>query len=80
MEKVNAINIIKQIFHVCPYIEGKSIKLMPPNSNKVLATGYQIQIQTGNNELLTKCLAAIAKNNDLSINEEESMIVIYKSA
>jgi len=78
MDREISIAIVKQIFEKCNHVEGKSIKLMPPDADSVLSKGNQIHIEVGDDESLRSCLAVIAEQNNLKIHEEEKMLIVYK--
>ena len=78
MERELAVNIVKEIFDTCPHIIGRSVKIMPPDSDNVLADGCQIHVNGNHDEFIYNCLKMIAEKNDLSIRRENSLIVIYK--
>jgi hypothetical protein len=52
MEREQASNLIREIFTLCHYIDGKSIRLVPPEENNPLSIGFMIQIEKVNHELV----------------------------
>ncbi len=78
MQREEAITAIKEIFYRCPYIEGKSLKLMPPDADSVLSKGCQIHIETRQDITLDNCLAAISQRLNLAVHSEGDLLIIYK--
>ncbi len=78
MQRTEAIIAIKEIFDRCPHIEGKSLKLMPPDADSVLSKGCQIHIETGKDPTLDNCLATIAQRLNLAVHSEADFLIIYK--
>jgi hypothetical protein len=80
MNREQAINIIKQIFDKCKDVEGKSIKLMPPQENSALSNTFQIHIQTSNmtNDIIQTCVEDIAEKNNLSVKVKNGWLIMYK--
>lgn len=78
MDRVKAVDVIKQIFDKCKQIEGKSIKLMPPTADSVLSNGCQIHITANPQDGLEVCLASIIEENELALELQEELLVIYK--
>ena len=79
MEREKAISVVKEIFDKCNLIEGKAIKLMPPDANNVLSNGCQIHIESRNDTHLEKCLKTIASSKSLAFAKEGEQVIIYKS-
>lgn len=78
MQREQAVNVIKEIFAICHHVEGKSIKLMPPNADDVLSKGCQIHLQTRNDRELDSCIKAIADSEGLAVAKEGDNLIIYK--
>lgn len=78
MNREQAVNVIKQVFEQCRYIEGKSIKLMAPKENNALSNTFQIYIHIGNEDLLPTCVKNIAKENDLAVKQKDGYLIVYK--
>ena len=78
MNREQALNVIKQIFERCHYVEGKSIKLLPPKGNDALSNTYQICVQVNSDELLNSSIEAIAKEHNLAVRCKDSYCIIYK--
>jgi hypothetical protein len=76
--RVEAAEILKEILVSCGNIEGKSIKLMPPDADSILSKGYHILIYKSKSELENSCIKRIAKNHLLIMHEEENFLVLYK--
>ena len=76
MEREQASNVIREIFAICHHVDGKSIKLMPPDKNNCLSKGFLIQIERVNHEL-EQCIMPIANHNNLSLHREDTFLVIY---
>ncbi|NLF88406.1 hypothetical protein GX563_06250 [Candidatus Bathyarchaeota archaeon] len=59
------------------HIEGKSLKLMPPNADSVISKGYQIHISPNNDEMLESCIEKIVKQHELAIASEGNTLIIF---
>jgi len=68
--------VIREIFAICHHVDGKAIKLMPPDENNCLSKGFQIQIERVNREL-EQCIKPIAHHNNLSLHREGTLLIIY---
>jgi len=75
---VGVITIALIIFALCHHIEGRSVKLIPPDTNSLLSKGYQVHIETKNNDGLHQCLRMIANHNNLAVNSKGGFLIIYK--
>jgi hypothetical protein len=78
MNREQALDVIKEIFALCHHIEGRSVKLVSPDTNSLLSKGYQVHIETKNNDGLDQCLRMIANHNNLAVNSEGGFLIIYK--
>ena len=78
MDREQAVGVLKQIFEQCRFIEGKSIKLLPPKEGNGLSNTFQIHIQIQTNEILPSCVTAIVKQHDLAVKQKDSLLIIYK--
>ena len=78
MKREEAVIVIKRIFEECNGIEGKSLKLMPPDANNVLSKGCQIHIDTGKDDILNSCLKFVANKSNLAVELEENYLILYK--
>ena len=78
MNREQALDVIKEIFALCHHIEGRSVKLISPDTNSLLSKEYQVHIETKNNQCLDQCLRMIADHNDLAVNSEGGFLTIYK--
>ncbi len=78
MDRQQAVNVIKEIFEECQLIEGKSIKLLPPEANPTLSNTFQIHIDTNSNPSLEACIKDIAKRHNLAVATKSNYAVIYK--
>lgn len=77
LDRQKVMEIFKRLFSECQYIEGKSLKLMPPNADSVFSKGYQIHISPNNDEIAEHCITKIAKESDLAIANEEDTLIIF---
>ena len=77
LDRDKVVEVLKDIFGKCNLIEGKSIKLMPPDADSVLSKGYQIHIQTKCDQYTESCLQRIAKKYALATAIEDDFLVIY---
>ena len=78
MERQQAVSIVKEIFDICRFVEGKNIKLMPPNADDVLSHGCQIHIETRDDDVLESCLQTVANTNGLAMVKEGKLVILYK--
>ena len=78
MLRFEAAEILKEILVTCDNIEGKSIKLMPPDADSVLSKGCQIHIQKATCDVENSCVRRIAKKYDLAVHVEDTFLVLYK--
>lgn len=79
MNREQATDVLKQIFEQCTWwIEGKSIKLMPPKANNVLSNTFQICIRTNGEDMVPNCIKTIAKENGLMVTEKDGYLIVYK--
>ncbi len=78
MIRFEAAEILKEILVTCGNIEGKSVKLMPPDADSVLSKGCQIHIQKARCDVENLCVRRIAKKYDLSVHVEDNFLVLYK--
>ncbi len=76
LDRPIVVSFLKQAFEQCPQLEGKSIKLMPPNADSVHSKGYQIHIQP-NSVNFEKCMQPIIKKHNLSMIHEENTLIIF---
>jgi len=79
MDRKNAVQIIKKIFEVCAFSEGKSIAIMPMNAGAILSQGCQIYFKVDDSEILESCLTRIAMDNHLAVKQLGAFWVLYKS-
>jgi len=78
MQREQAVSLVKEIFDFCRFVEGKSVKLMPPNADSVLSKGCQIHIDTRNDAVLEACLQTVTDANGLAMVKEGQLAIIYK--
>ncbi len=78
MMRTEAVEILKEILVACNTLEGKSIKLMPPDADSVLSEGCQIHVQKTLDGTENTCIIKIAKKHRLLVHEEKDFHVIYK--
>jgi hypothetical protein len=77
LDRDKVIDFFKAIFITCTQVEGRSIKLMPPNADSVFSKGYQIHISPNNNEFLGICIQKVAKKSELEIANEGDTLIIF---
>jgi hypothetical protein len=70
--------VFKVLFGQCRHLEGKSLKLMPPNADSVHSRGYQIHISPNNDEALECCIERVVKEHALAVADEGDTLVIFK--
>jgi len=78
LDRETVLRLFKVIFGRCRHIEGKSLKLMPPNADSVHSKGYQIHISSNNDEMLEGCIERIAREYELAVANEGNTLVIFK--
>jgi hypothetical protein len=81
MNREQAVNVIKEISEQCPYLEGKSIKLLPPKDNDALSNTFQIHIQASDNPhypILVAFVETIAEKHNLATKQVGGYLVVYK--
>ena len=78
MNREEAVNVIKEIFALCHRVDGRSIKLMPSDTNDLLSKGCQIHIQTNGDKVLEICLKSIADSNSLAVHKDGDLLIMYK--
>ncbi len=78
MDRSKAIAMIKEVFEQCRLIEGKSIKLLPPEANPTLSSTFQIHIDTNGDTSLEGCVREIAKRHSLAVAAKMGYLVVYK--
>jgi hypothetical protein len=78
MNREQAVNVIKEIFEQCRFIEGKSLKLMPPKENNNLSNTFQVCVQVMNDSLLVSCIESVAEKHNLKVKCKDSYCIVYK--
>jgi hypothetical protein len=78
LDREEVLRLLKVLFDQCRHIEGKSLKLMPPNADSVHSKGYQIHISPNNDEALEHCIERIVKEHNLVVANEDNILVIFK--
>jgi hypothetical protein len=78
LDREEVIKLFKVLFDRCRHIEGKSLKLMPPDADNVHSKGYQIHISPNNDEALECCIGRVAREHELAVVDEGDMLVIFK--
>jgi hypothetical protein len=78
LDRDEVIRVFKVIFGRCRHIEGKSLKIMPPDADSVHSKGYQIHISPNNDDALECCIERVAKEHALAVADEGDMLVIFK--
>ncbi len=79
MDRKQIAILFKEMFDVCPKLEGKPFVLMPPNSDDILSKDYQIHIVSELDEDTLLCIRRIVKKHgNLAITEQKNLTVIYE--
>jgi hypothetical protein len=78
MMRREAAEILKEVLISCRVLEGKSVKLMLPDSDSVLSKGCQIHVQKIDDIVTHSCINRIARKHRLAVHEDEDYFVIYK--
>ena len=73
-------SVIKEISEQCPYLEGKSIKLLPPKDNDALSNTFQVHIQVSDDPspILVSCIETIAEKHNLATKRIDDYLIVYK--
>lgn len=81
MDRVEAVALLKELFDMCPSLEGKSFAIMPPQADSLLSKDHQIHITTTLNEETLLCVRrAIKRHDHLALLEEKDRIILYRPA
>jgi len=80
MKRPEAAEILKELLLTCRALEGKSVKLMPPDADSVIADGFQIHVQKTVGDKENMCINRIAKKYSLKVHEDECFLVLYRSS
>ena len=80
MKRRQAMNVIKEISEQCPYLEGKSIKLLPPKDNDALSNTFQVHIQVSDDPspILVSCIETTAEKHNLATKRIDDYLIVYK--
>jgi hypothetical protein len=78
LDREEVVRVFKVLFGRCRHIEGKSLKLMPPDADSVHSKGYQIHISPNNDEALECCIERVVKEHELAVVDEGNTLVIFK--
>ncbi len=78
MERHEAVLVLKELFGKIARLEGKSVALMPPDADSVLADGYQIHIKAKVEDEMLSQIEHALDGCCLKIRKENNLIVIYK--
>jgi hypothetical protein len=78
MDREQAVNIIKEIFENCNAIEGKSLKLLPPQENNTLSNTFQIHIDVNGNSEIISCIQVIVQKHNLLVKVKDRWLTVYK--
>lgn len=78
MNREQAASILKRIFEESSWVEGKSVKLIPPKNNNALSNTFQIHIVTNGDKMIPTFIRTIAKENGLIVEQKEGFIIVYK--
>lgn len=77
LDRDRVVNLFRVIFDDCSQIEGKSLKLMPPDADSVYSKGYQIHFSIDKDENLEACIKRIAEANELATIKEKNILIIF---
>jgi len=78
MLRNEAAEILKEVLISCRVLEGRNVKLMPPDAASVLSKGCQIHVEKVNDGVTQSCISRIARKHQLSVHEDGDYLVIYK--
>jgi hypothetical protein len=76
LNREKAVSVFKEILTACSGI-APSIAIMPPNADRILSKGYQLHVRTRSTTLDRICIENISNKNNLSLKDEEGLLVIY---
>ncbi len=77
LNRWDAVGILQEIMGACRDI-FPFMAIMPPNANNMMSRGYQIHIRTNSSSLDKSCIERITQENNLALDEEKGVFVIYK--
>ena len=77
MNRTQAVSVIKEIAEQCPYLEGKSIKLLTPKGNDALPNTFQVHIQASDDPFLVSCIEIVAEKHNLATKQIDGYLVMY---
>jgi hypothetical protein len=78
MNRKEAVALLKELYTKCPYLAGKAVALMPPNSHFIPAIGYQIHISTTVDEYILSHVKKVVEGHKIQLKEEYRLLIIYK--
>ncbi len=76
LDRKKVLELLRLVFQSCQNIEGKTIKLMPPNADGECSKGYQIHIEP-NEEIMERCIKKITRKSNLATAKEGKTLIIF---
>lgn len=78
MDRIEAVNVLKQILESCRAVDGRTFLLLPPNAANLQPSGYQIHLKMKLVGIERKCIQKILDEHQLVMKEIEDTTIIYK--
>jgi hypothetical protein len=78
LNRIEAVQVVKDLFDGCIYLDGHSISLKIPSIPNDLSKGYQIHIQIPQDEIVQNCVQDILEKYKLGLAEKDGWMIIYK--
>jgi len=80
MDGKQAVGIIKEISEQRPYLEEKSIKLLPPKDDDLLSNTFQVHTQTWDDfDPILVSLEAITEKHNLAAKQVDGYQIVNKT-
>ena len=78
MRRDEAVNLLKELSDKCVCLAPYAIMLMPPDSDDVLAKGYQLHIKADLNHEDLSCMIPHVEKQGLKLKQDKDLLIIYK--
>ncbi len=80
MNRVEAVNLIKEIDQECKDIRGTSLLLLEPDPNDQQSLGYKVNIKMKATPMRIRCLRTIAEQYGLRVDvaQDNWSVTIYR--
>ena len=79
MNRVQAVNIIKEVSEQCPLLVGRSIKLLQTKGNNASSNTLQLHIKVSNDHpFLVNCVENVAEKHNLTTRQIDDYVIVYE--